>query len=299
MTFLVTGSAGMAGSQVIKDLALHSNHLVYSTFNQTMPNRGNPVKLDLQNIASIGKVISRINPDAVIHLAAITDVDLCETEQCLAMKVNADATGHLAKEAAKVGSFFIYVSTDYVFDGNDGMKKESDKPNPLGFYGKSKLEGEKQVQETPSLNWCIARTSTPFGIHPTKKSFPLFVAENLKKKQIINVLTDQFTSPTYVPNLSQMLIEIAIRRISGIIHVAGATRISRYDVARLVAKELDLDQGYLSPITMDKMQWKAPRPKDSSLDVSLAVSKLNEKPMQIDEGIARFAEEIKPLISSG
>ena len=226
MKFLVTGSAGLIGSQIVKDL-VQQNHTVYSCYHDKKPLQGIPTHLDLSDENQIIEILQEIKPDRIIHLAAMTGVDLCEAEKELATLINTKATEILAKQAAKQKIFFLYVSTDYVFDGINGMKKEDDPSNPLGFYGKSKLEGELVLNKLAS-SWCIARTSTPFGIHPTKKSFPLWVKENLEAKKEIPVLIDQFTSPTYVPNLSKMLIEITIRQIIGIIHVSGATRISRY-----------------------------------------------------------------------
>ncbi|MBT4328030.1 MAG: sugar nucleotide-binding protein, partial [Candidatus Nitrosopelagicus sp.] len=192
---------------------------------------------------------------------------------------------------AKQNIFFLYVSTDYVFNGINGMKKEDDTTNPLGFYGKSKLEGELTLNQLAS-NWCIARTSTPFGIHSTKKSFPLWVKENLEAKKEIPVLVDQFTSPTYVPNLSKMLIEITTRQITGILHVSGATRISRYALAELVADKLHLDKSLLISTKIDAMNWKAQRPKDSSLDISLAAEILNEKPQTIQQSLVHFIKDV-------
>ena len=161
----------------------------------------------------------------------------------------------------------------------------------MGFYGKSKLEGELALNKLAS-NWCIARTSTPFGIHPTKKSFPLWIKENLDAKKEIPVLVDQFTSPTYVPNLSKMLIEIATRQINGIIHVSGATRISRYALAELIADKFNLDKNLLIPTKIDTMNWKAQRPKDSSLDTSLATENLNEQPQKIEKSLELFINEL-------
>ncbi len=291
MKFLVTGSAGLVGTQVIKDLS-NQGHTIYSCYHESKPSDGILTQLDLTKTDNIVSTVEKTNPDAIIHLAAITDVDLCETEQELAMTVNAKATETLAKQAAKNDSFFVYVSTDYVFDGTKSMKKENDLPNPLCFYGKTKLEGENRVQNLAS-SWCIARTSTPFGISKKKKSFPLFVAESLQNNNEIKVLIDQFTSPTYLPNLSRMLIEIATRQISGIIHVAGATRISRYEQAELVADKLNLNKKLLQPITMDEISWKAKRPKDSSLDISLAAEILNEKPLVIDQSLDYFIQELQ------
>jgi dTDP-4-dehydrorhamnose reductase len=291
MKFLVTGSAGLVGSQVVKDL-VKQNHIVYSCYHDTKPDYGIATKLNLTNLSDIKTISGQINPDVIIHLAAMTGVDLCETEQDLAMTINAKATKTLGEQAAKNNCFFVYVSTDYVFDGKNGMKKESDAPNPLGFYGKSKLEGEIALNHLAS-SYAIARTSTPFGLHKIKKSFPVWVKENLESKKEIPVLVDQFTSPTYVPNLSKMLIEVATRQISGIIHLAGATRISRYDLAELVADKLRLDKKLLIPTKTDEMTWKAQRPKDSSLSVSLATETLNEKPQKIEQSLDLFLSELQ------
>ena len=290
MKFLVTGSAGLIGSQVVKDL-IKQNQTVYSCYHDKKPLQGIPTHLDLSDKNQIIQTLEEIKPDRIIHLAAMTGVDLCETEQELATTINTKSTEIIAKQAAKNNIFFLYVSTDYVFNGIDGMKKESDSPNPLGFYGKSKLGGELALNKLAS-NWCIARTSTPFGIHPTKKSFPLWIKENLDAKKEIPVLVDQFTTPTYVPNLSKMLIEIATRQINGIIHVSGATRISRYDLAELIAGKFNLDKNLLIPTKIDTMNWKAQRPKDSSLNTSLASENLNEQPQKIEKSLELFINEL-------
>ena len=143
--------------------------------------------------------------------------------------------------------------------------------------------------------YAIARTSTPFGIHKTKKSFPIWVKESLESKKDIPVLVDQITSPTYVPNLSKMLIEIATRQITGVIHLAGSTRISRYDLAELIADKLSLDKNLLIPAKTDEMNWKAQRPKDSSLDVSYASEILNEKPQKIQYSLDCLIDELVAL----
>jgi dTDP-4-dehydrorhamnose reductase len=290
MKFLVTGSAGLIGSQIVKDL-VQQNHTVYSCYHDQKPLQGIPIHVDLSDETQIIQTLQEIKPDRIIHLAAMTGVDLCETNQEIATMINTKATETLAKQAAKQHIFFLYVSTDYVFDGISGMKKENDTTNPLGFYGKSKLAGELVLNKLAS-NWCIARTSTPFGIHSTKKSFPLWVKENLETKKEIPVLVDQFTSPTYVPNLSKMLIEITTRQITGIIHVSGATRISRYALAELVADKLHLDKNFLIPTKIDTMNWNAERPKDSSLDISLAAEILNEKPQTIQQSLVHFIKDV-------
>ena len=149
MKFLVTGSAGLVGSQVVKDL-VEQNHTVYSCYNESKPENGIATEFDLTNLSAIEKITQEVKPDIVIHLGAMTGVDQCETEQDLAMKINSKSTETLAKQAAKQDAFFVYVSTDYVFDGKNGMRKENDLPNPLGFYGKSKLAGESVLNNLAS-----------------------------------------------------------------------------------------------------------------------------------------------------
>jgi len=289
MKFLVTGSAGLIGSQVVKDLA-KQNHTVYSCYHDEKPENGISIQLDLTDQEKIIHTLQEIKPDRIIHLAAMTNVDLCETEKEMATLLNAKATETIAKQAAKQNAFFLYVSTDYVFDGTNGMKNEDDLTNPLGYYGKSKLEGELALNKI-AAGWCIARTSTPFGIHNKKKSFPIWVKENLEAKKEISVVVDQFTSPTYLPNLSKMLIEVVTRQITGILHLSGATRISRYDLASIIADKLNLDKALLKPISINEIKWKAKRPKDSSLDISLANEILVEKPMTIQQSLKLFLEE--------
>lgn len=291
MKFLVTGSAGLVGRQIIKDIS-KSESSIYSCYHNSKPETGIPIQIDLANKGSLIKAVEFTKPDVIIHLAAMTNVDQCEIGKKLAQKLNAKSTAILSEQAKKYDIFLIYVSTDYVFDGKSGMKREVDKPDPVDYYGKSKLDGERMIQDLAS-NWCIARTSTPYGMHPMKKSFPVYVAESIRAKIPLDIVTDQYTSPTYVPNLSRMIIEISSRHLQGIIHLAGATRISRYNMAEMIVEKLSLDKNLLRPTNVSAMNWKARRPVDSSLDVSKAISLLNEKPMTVQRGLDLFIEELK------
>jgi dTDP-4-dehydrorhamnose reductase len=176
------------------------------------------------------------------------------------------------------------MSTDYVFDGKVGMKKENDEPNPINFYGKSKLDGERVFKKITTPN-VIVRTSTPFGQHSKKISFPIWVKKNLELEKEISVVVDQYTSPSYVPNISKMIIEIIERKITGIIHLAGATKISRYDFAVQISKIINANKQFLKLTKMDQMDWKAQRPADSSLSVSKANKILKNKPEKIEDSL--------------
>ena len=289
MKILVTGSAGLVGHKLVKDLS--SSHKVFSCYNKSKPEFGIPTKMDLLNHEIISNVLLETEPDVVIHLGAMTGVDSCEKEESMAFDINTKATQIIAEQCSILDKFLIYVSTDYVFDGNSSMYYEDASTNPLSIYGKSKLGGEKMVQEFSS-NWCIARTSTPFGIHPTKKSFPTWIIENVKQKKQINIVTDQITSPTYVPNLCQMLMEISEKNINGIIHTSGATSISRYKMAELIFEKFNLDKTLLKAVSSDEMNWIAKRPKNSSLSTLLANSVLDKKPQSIEQSLNQFFDEI-------
>lgn len=291
MKCLVTGSAGLIGSQLVFDLE-QSGHTVYSCYNHTMPQNGIPTKLDLLNLKDISNIFKKLQPDTIVHLAALTDVEKCEIEQALATSINDKATKIIAKEAENIGCFLIYLSTDYVFDGKKGLYTETDFPNPLNHYGKTKFAGEKYV-ENNNTKWSIIRTSTPFSISSSKQTFPVWIFENLKKNIKLNILEDQFTSPTYVPNLSKMILEIILRNLEGFFHLAGSTRISRFEFAKKIVEKSDFNPSFLNPVKLNSMPWKSKRPLDSSLDVSKANTILTTKPISIDDCLDEYIAQLK------
>ena len=295
MKCLVTGSAGLIGNQLVFDLE-QSGHTVYSCYNYTKPQYGIPIKLNLLNLEDISKTFKKFQPDTIIHLAALTDVEKCEIEKQLASSINEKATETIAKEAETLGCFLIYLSTDYVFDGKKGLYTETDFPNPLNHYGKTKLAGEKTV-ENNNTKWSVIRTSTPFSINSYKKSFPIWILENLQKNKKLNILEDQFTSPTYVPNLSKMILEIITRNLEGFFHLSGATRISRFEFAKTIIENLHLDSSLLHPVKLDTMPWKSKRPLDSSLDVSKANSILVTKPFSIEDSLDEYIPQLRDSFS--
>ena len=283
MKYLVTGSAGLIGNQLVYDLE-KSGEIVYSCYNDVKPLYGIPIHLNLLNLKDITKIFKKIQPDIVIHSAALTDVEKCEVEQKLANSINVRATEVIATEVENISSYLMYISTDYVFDGNQGLYKETDLTNPLSNYGITKLSGEKIIQDKTS-RWSIIRTSTPFGKHYLKKTFPVWVYENLKINKKINILENQFTSPTYVPNLSEMILEIIFHRLEGFFHLAGSTKISRFEFAKMIATKFDLNLSLLNPVKIDSMPWKAIRPIDSSLDISKINTVLKTKPYTINQSL--------------
>lgn len=290
MKILVTGSSGLIGSQLTKDLS--KTETVFSVYNTSIPTYGIPVNLDLTQPEQISKVLDEIHPDVILHLAALTDVDKCQENYELSYEINTKPSQIISKFAEKNNIFLIYVSTDYVFDGKYGLRKESDLPNPQTIYGKTKLEGEHIIENSKNP-WCIVRTSTPFGVHDKKKSFLVWVTESLLAGEEIQIVDDQFTSPVYIPHFSEMLQEIISKKITGLFHLSGNTRISRYDLAVLLAQKLGLNTKLIIPTKIEYMNWNSPRPADCSLDSTKISSLLETKPKEISETINLFISDLK------
>jgi len=226
-------------------------------------------------------LIKKLSPEIIIHTAALTNVDYCETNKEKAWNVNVEGTRNIAEVSREVNSKLIYISTDYVFDGEKGMYKEDDRTNPVDYYGKTKLEGEKAVRELCD-DYIIARTSVLYGWHP-KPNFVTWVIGKLEQGHSINIVEDQFNSPTLADDLAELISELIDKNETGIFHTAGSERISRFKFVEKVAEVFNLNRNLINPISSDELDWIAKRPTDSSLDVS-KVSKI-KRPLNIMESL--------------
>lgn len=282
MKVLVTGSTGLLGHQVVR-LALASGHDVVSSYIGRPPTEGTPVELDLLDSQLVRSTMSELRPDCIIHTAAFTDVDGCEVNREVAHNVNAGAAEQVALAAEDVGAHLIHVSTDYVFDGEKGMYKEDDPAHPISYYGLTKLEGERHVQES-SKRWCIARASAIYGWGGEKKNFATWLLDNFSAGKQVNAAADQYVSPTFNTNLAGMLLEVAEKRMTGFLHTAGATRMNRYDFAVELAAVFGHSPGLVRQVKMSEINWIAKRPRDSSLDVSRCMG-FATKPLGVPEAL--------------
>ena len=292
MNVLITGASGLLGSK-IAELAVKLEHDVYSGYSTHEPTHGIPIKFDVRDWNSLRKAFEISRPEVVIHTAALTDVDKCEIERELAWSVNVEGTRNVARLSRESKALMIYISTDYVFRGDKGMYSETDDVDPVNYYGLTKLEGERAVANELE-EYCIARTSVIYGARPAsgKANFALWVIQRLRSQEAISVVVDQWNSPTLNTNLAEMILEIAERGLTGIYHLAGATRISRYEFAILIADAFGLDKELIRPITMREIKWTANRPRDSSLDVGKAMRTLWNKPNEVNAALKRLKKEL-------
>ncbi|MBC7091096.1 MAG: dTDP-4-dehydrorhamnose reductase [Nitrososphaeria archaeon] len=292
MNILVTGASGLLGSK-LTNILVGKGYNVYSGYLGNRPEYGIPIKLDISNENDVEKVFEVSKPDAVVHAAALTNVDACELKRELAWKTNVIGTKNIVKLSKKYNAFLVYISTDYVFKGDRGMYCEDDVPEPINYYGYTKLKGEEEVKGMLK-EYCIARTSVIYGSVPAsgKTNFVLWIIEKLRKGEVVNVVVDQYNSPTHNTNLAEMLSEIIEKRMTGTYHLAGATRISRHDFSKLVAETFSLEKNLIMPTTSDKISWTAQRPKDSSLNIVKALRILKSKPLDIQTSLKRLKHEM-------
>jgi dTDP-4-dehydrorhamnose reductase len=289
---LVTGASGLLGSKIIKK-ATDAGYKTFSGYLNNKPKFGQPFLLNLNNRSSISKTITQINPDVVIHCAALTDVDLCETDRDLARKINSQSTKIVAEVSNQLGAYMTLISTDYVFDGLKGDYKEIDQVNPINFYGHSKLLAEKSITKI-NQDYLIVRTSVIYGDKPAsgKINFALWLIDCLKRRREVKIVTDQFASPTLNTNLADMILEACEKKLNGIYHMAGASKASRYEFAIKLAEKFNLDKNLIKRAKTEDMNWKAKRPKDSSLSISKIQKTLTIKSMNLDESLGTLKDEM-------
>jgi dTDP-4-dehydrorhamnose reductase len=291
LKLLITGASGLYGSKLAQ-LALAKNIEVYSSDIQSLSVYGNFVKLDISGKEQVDEAFKTVAPDVVVHAASLTDVDKCETNRELAWKVNVEGTKNIAEAAKNSGSFLIYISTDYVFSGEKGQYKETDKPDPVNYYGLTKLKAEEIVLAQDE--YFIARPSVIYGSTPAagKVNFVLWLIETLRKGERVRIVTDQWNTPTLNTNLAEMTLEVVERRLTGIYHMCGATRLSRYDFAGQIADAFGLDRGLIDSVLSSQFTWPAKRPMDSSLDTSKAQKTLQNKPLAMDAALRQLKFEL-------
>jgi dTDP-4-dehydrorhamnose reductase len=249
--------------------------------------------MDVTKKEQVEEVFQRIKPDVVVHAASLTDVDKCELDKDLAWKINVDGTKNIIQASELTESFLIYISTDYVFSGEKGCYVESDAADPLNYYGLTKLIAEEIVGTQPQ--YFIARPSVIYGATPAagKVNFALWLIEALRKGESVKIVTDQWNTPTLNTSLAEMTLEAINRRLIGTYHLAGATRVSRFEFAKEIADVFGLDKSLITKAKSSQFSWPALRPVDASLDTSLAQRNLASKPLELRDALQRLKVELE------
>ena len=294
MRVLVTGGSSLPGYRtVIK--ALEMGHEVIGVrwrhpIGVESPNF-REVALDIRDLELFERLLRDVRPDAVIHMAAVGDVDLCEKDRGVAWSTTVKPTILISRLSSRLNYFTLYLSTDYVFEGVSGGYREYDPPNPVNYYGLSKLCGEVATLSSPNPS-AVVRASTIYGFGPGRRNFAKFLYEKLSVGESVKALIDQYTTPTQATLLAEAIMEIVERGLTGIFHVVGE-RFSRYEFALRFARELGFNTDLIREGRMDEMNWFARRPRDSSLNSDLTRSVLRTEFHSSDVAFKVLRDELR------
>ncbi len=286
---LITGGSGLLGSNIISLTA--KDFEVFATYN-SYPYQISGcqlVPLDIRDKQQVISTFKGIKSDLVIHTAALINVDYCEDHAEEARMTNVEGTENVALASKEIGAKIIHISTDSVFDGKKGMYTEEDIPHPLNVYARTKLEGEGRVQ-----HWLpdsiIVRTAF-YGWSPSSSrnmSLAEWVISKLKSGEPLKGFTDAFFSPIFVNNLVKVIIEMYNKGLSGVYHVAGSERCSKYNFGLEISQAFGLAKNLVQASSIAEASLRAPRPKDISLSVAKISGIIDTPLLGVKEGIAWF-----------
>ena len=297
---LVIGANGFLGKTILRISKESGN--IYQDFkfiaadidNINIPPEIPFYYIDITKSEDSLKKIENISPDVILLTAAMTDVDACEIEKDLATKVNTEGPKNIIKACKKTNSKLLFISTDFIFDGKKekGAYKETDLPNPLSHYGKTKYEAELAILHS-ELDFLICRIAVLYGWNKEKLNFITWILSKLKQEEEISIVTTQINSPTYVINLSKILLELIKKDAQGIYHTAGDCVLNRYEIALICAEIFNYNKTLIKPIKYFKQ--RAIRPKNGGLNREKLKRLIgNElKIFNLNDGLIHMRENLK------
>jgi len=289
---LVLGSSGLVGISLCNMLKTQYN--VFSTYHQTKCCKED-MKLDILNIENIKNIFSKVNPEIVINLCGVyKNLEFCEKNKKLVMSINAESLKIISKLSNQHDAYLISMSSDFVFDGKKGNYNESDIPSPISFYGKSRLSGEKNIQNI-AKKYCLVRTSMIYGKNSVRNTLADLIYSNISKGNSLELINDQYMTPTYLENFCSMIFEIIEKQYEGIIHLAGPEKLSKYEFGKKLLKVIGVDDELLIPVSKDHFSFGHKFPTDSSLNTEKATSFLNNKPEKIEFSIKDYFNKINSV----
>ena len=290
---LITGGSGLLGSNIAKLATSRFN--VYATYNKNKVSMNNVhfFQIDLTKRDDFIKV-KKEKPNFIIHCAALTNLDYCQDHPDEAYKQNVLASIYVAKAAKSMGSYLVYISTDCVFNGQKGDYKEEDIPDPINIYAKTKLEAEQSVLSIHSHS-CVVRTNIYGWNKIAKFSLAEWMLNKLGHNMELPAVKNIYFSPILVNDLAKILFRLYERKCEGVLHIVGSQSCSKLDFAHKIAEVFNLDKSLIKPVSFHELDLRAPRAKNTSLNVSKAEIILGENFPRIKEGL----EEMRRLSEEG
>ncbi len=297
---LITGANGLLGQKLV-ELYLENKsdfELIASGkgSNRNPTNKQNQytyAEMDITDGTNVLSVFQQYKPDAVIHTAAMTNVDECEKNQKGCWKLNVEATQNIINACKKGGTYLLHLSTDFIFDGKNGPYSEEDEAIPISYYGESKLEAEKLVVSS-ELNWGIARTVLVYGITPamSRSNIILWVKKSIEEKKQIYVVNDQWRTPTLAEDLAMGCFLMVKQKASGIYNISGDELMNPYEMALATADYFDLDKSFITETDGSRFSQPAKRPPKTGFNIEKAKNDLGYQPRSFNEGIEMLAGQM-------
>ena len=301
---LITGSNGLLGQKLIYSLKHSELFEVIATSrgeNRLTDRSGYAyVDLDITQKNQIENILARFKPDVIINTAAMTNVDACETQRDECWSLNVNAVAYFIEAIQSLHSIhaynphFIHLSTDFIFDGTKGPLTEDEIPNPLSFYAESKLAAEKLLQES-SISWAIARTVLVYGIaeNMSRSNILLWAKSALEQNKKINVVDDQFRTPTLAEDLAEGCIKIARQKAKGIFNISGKDYMSILELVYRVADFWGLNKNLITPSKSDDIRQPAKRPPNTGFIIEKARKNLGYEPHTFEQGLQKLDDQLR------
>jgi len=295
---LVTGANGLLGQKLVYRLKWMNNAECIATAkgeNRLLNQEGYTYyDMDITNAEDVRKVIEETKPHYIIHAAAMTNVDACETEKELCKKINVDAVQTIASLCDELNIHLIHVSTDFIFNGEEGPYSETAKPAPLSYYGWSKLEAENIVLQMKAPA-AILRTVLVYGIvdNMSRSNIVLWVKNSLEQGKDINVVNDQFRTPTFAEDLAEGCLLAVYKNATGIYNISGNELMSIFDIAQKVADHYALNKSLIHSTDSSTLNQPAKRPPKTGFIIDKAIKDLGYAPTSFIESMKIMDEQIQ------
>lgn len=296
---LITGSNGLLGQKLVAKLIENNSFEILATGRGAcrLPKSWNGytyTQMDITNPLKVNEVFLQYQPKVVIHCACMTNVDRCETERTSCYQQNVEAVSFIVDACERNNTHLIHLSTDFIFDGKEGPYFEDDRPNPLNYYGETKLESEKIIKKS-ALDWTIVRTGLVYGISydMSRSNIVLWVKNSLENEKELNLVDDQYRTPTLAEDLAEGCILIAERKATGIYNISGKDFLTPYDMGLETACYFNLNKSKIKKADSSTFTQTAKRPLKTGFVIDKAQRELNYRPRSFKEGIAILAKQIK------
>jgi len=294
---LITGSNGLLGQNLLELFLKDTEKYQVVGFSRGENRSGRTDfdyhEIDISNKQLLAEKTKQIRPDFIINTAAMTNVDACENDKESCYDLNVNVVKNLTTICAEIKAHLIHISTDFIFDGKKGNYTEEDIPNPLSYYGETKLLSEELLQKS-SINFTILRTILVYGLvnDMSRSNIVLWVKESLENNREITIVDDQFRTPTYVEDLA-LACKISIdKKATGIFNISSNQLLSIYEIAQEIATTFQLDRNLIKPISTNTLNQTASRPIKTGFDLTKTNKILEFYPKSFKEDLQRFKQKL-------